>query len=237
MSRKPTEADIDKALAAHDSAAIARFLTAGMDANRKDAAGDSLLHYAARDNDAVLAGAIIAAGGKANARNDALETPADVAAIFGHDALSQTLRARAFADDAANLPAALPYKTLQDIRDESARTGVDQFHHLAHLGRFADVAKIAAVDANGFAAADLLGRGADGDTTILKICQTNALASLIKPELWVKKPEDFQSVWQHVPEKYRDGHDIDGFLNGVRQARLQAYAKPKLNPKFGGFKK
>ncbi|MDE1152001.1 MAG: ankyrin repeat domain-containing protein [Micavibrio sp.] len=233
MKNRPSDSEIDKALDAHNAAAIIGWLAKGLDANRKDSAGDALLHHAARQNDTALADAIVAAGGKATSRNDALETPADVAAVWGHDALAQKLRARAAAENTATPAAGLPYKTLQDIRHETAATGVDQFYHLARLGRFADVAKLAATDASGLTAADLLGRGPDGDTTILKICQSNALASIIKPELWLKKPEDFQSVWQQVPEKYREGHDIENFLGNIRQARLQAYAKPKL----GGFKK
>ena len=82
------------------------------------------------------------------------------------------------------------------------------------------------------AGTDLLGRDADGDRTILKVCEAGLLPNLLNPAVWGRKAEDFQNVWSHVPEKYKDGLDADAFLNEIRQARLQSYAKPK----FGGFK-
>jgi len=104
---------------------------------------------------------------------------------------------------------------------------------LARKGQFAGVAALAAADANGFVAADLLGVNAGGEPTLLVLCQRGELGALFKPDLWMKKPQEFQTVWAQVPEDYRAGHDADGFLATLRQALLQSYAKPKL----GGFKK
>ena len=228
----PDSSSIEKALAANDSATIEAMLDKGLAANWQDSTGNSLLHHAARMGDTLFTDKLLAKGALANVRNAALETPAEVAAQWGHDALAHQLRARAFAQTQAAPEAPLESKSLQDIRDLSASTGADQFNFLARSGRFADVIKLAAKDAAGFTAADLLGRDADGDRTILKVCEAGLLPNLLNPAVWGRKAEDFQNVWSHVPEKYKDGLDADAFLNEIRQARLQSYAKPK----FGGFK-
>ncbi len=228
----PNSSAIEKALAANDSAAIEAMLDKGLAANWRDDDGNTLLHHAARMGDTLFTDKLLAKGALANTRNAQLETPAEIASQWGHDALAQQLRARAFAQKQAAPVAPLEFKTLQDIRDLSASTGADQFHFLARQGRFADVIKLAAKDANGFSATDLLGRGADGDRTILKVCEAGLVPELLNPQVWGRKTEDFQNVWSYVPEKYKEGHDVDAFLNEIRQARLQSYAKPK----FGGFK-
>ena len=229
----PNSTEIEKALAANDSAKIETMLDKGLAAGWQDAAGNTLLHHAARMGDNLLTDKLLAKGAKAGVRNAHLETPAEIAAQWGHDALALQLRARVWAESkAAPSVTPLDYKSLQDIRDAGFSTGADQFNFLARSGRFAEVIKLAAMDADGFNAADLLGKGPDGDRTILKLCEADLLQSLIDPKLWARKAEDFQNVWNHVPEKYREGHDIEAFMNEMRQARLQSYAKPK----FGGLK-
>jgi len=237
MPKKFSNADVEAALAAHDFFKIEQLLGEGLDANWQDARQDTLLHHAARMGDEHLVAVLLAAGAKANARNDQLETPADVAVIWGRDDIARDLKSRE-----TLLPGAkTDYTRLQDIRDASARTGVDQFYHLARQGQFAGVAALAAADADGFAAADLLGGNGAGETTLLILAQRGELPLLLKPELWVKRPQEFQAVWALVPQDYKAGHDAESFLIALRQAKLQSYAKPKFGPKFGpkfdGFKK
>lgn len=231
MPKKIPDAEVEAALAAHDFFKIEKFLGEGLEANWQDAAKDTLLHHAARMGDEHLVAVLLAAGAKPAAFNAQFETPADVALVWGRDYIARDLKSR---EGAAFAPAANSgYASLQEIRDASARTGVDQFHHLARQGRFAAVAQLAAADGNGFTAADLLGGDGAGENTLLVLAQRGELNVLLKPELWVKKPQEFQTLWAQLPLDYKAGLDAEGFLTALRQAKLQSYAKPKLGPKFG----
>jgi ankyrin repeat protein len=219
---------IDKAIAERDIATLLKYIDAGADIDRRDADGNALLHHAARFGDLALAEKLVAKGAKTFTHNNDGETPWDVAASWGHDAVAARLQdaLRAEMKAAAEIEK-ISYTSLQQIRDASAKNGASEFHALASKGLFAQVIALAEKD-GGFSAADMLEKGRDGTTVVLKLAQQGSLGSLLKPALWSARPNDFQNVWLNVPKNYRDGHDYDGFISGLRQAKLQSYAKPKL---------
>ena len=219
---------IDKAVSDRDIAALGKYIDAGTDISRRDADGNTLLHHAARFGALELVDKLAAKGAKTFVHNNDGDTPWDVAVMWGHDAVATRLDAvlRAEMKSAAEIEK-VSYTSLQQIRDASVKNGASEFHALASKGLFAQVISLAEKD-GGFCAADLLEKGRDGTTVILKLAQQGSLASLLKPALWSARPNDFQNVWLNVPKNYRDGHDFDGFVSGLRQAKLQSYAKPKL---------
>lgn len=219
---------IDKAISDRDIAALGKYIDAGADVNRRDADGNTLLHHAARFGALDLVDKLAAKGAKTFVHNHDGDTPWDVAVSWGHDAVSTRLDAilRAEMKAAAEIEK-ISYTSLQQIRDASAKNGAGEFHALASKGLFAQVIALAEKD-GGFCAADLLEKGRDGTTVVLKLAQQGSLGSLLKPALWSARPNDFQNVWLNVPKNYRDGHDYDSFVSGLRQAKLQSYAKPKL---------
>lgn len=219
---------IDKAVADRDIAALGKYIDAGADVNRRDADGNTLLHHAARFGALELIEKLVAKGAKTFTHNNDGESPWDVAVIWGQDAVAARLQdaLRAEMKAAAEIEK-ISYTSLQQIRDASSKNGASEFHALASKGLFAQVIALAEKD-GGFCAADLLEKGRDGTTVILKLAQQGSLGSLLKPALWSARPNDFQNVWLNVPKNYRDGHDYDGFVSGLRQAKLQSYAKPKL---------
>lgn len=219
---------IDKAVADRDIAALGKYIDAGTDVNRRDADGNTLLHHAARFGELELVEKLVAKGAKTFTHNNDGESPWDTAVIWGQDAVAARLQdaLRAEMKAAAEIEK-ISYTSLQQIRDASSKNGTSEFHALASKGLFAQVIAIAEKD-GGFCAADLLEKGRDGTTVILKLAQQGSLGSLLKPALWSARPNDFQNVWLNVPKNYRDGHDYDGFVSGLRQAKLQSYAKPKL---------
>lgn len=225
MSARHTDEEIENALGAGDANALSRMLGEGLDANWTGAGGQTLLHWAARLGDTAFAGSLIEAGARKEARNEDAETPRDVAVAWGHGALADLLMPSA--------PGTMPCASLAEVRERSRETGVDYFHYLTQAGFFPGLAALAVADGEGFDAADLLARGADGDTALMKICQQGHLPLLAQPALWLKKPEEFQKLWEKVPMHYRNQVDHDSFMSQLRQARLQSYGKPKLK----GFKK
>lgn len=220
----PTKAQVEKALAARDIAGLSRMLDAGLDANWKDAQGDTLLHHAARMGDAELVAKLASKGAHFTVFNQQDETPRDIAIAWGHDTLAAVMKDEMTAEQA---PAAIAHKSLQDIRDASAKNGTSEFYRLAAQGQFAAVVALAEKE-QGFTAADLLSKGVNGDTTALKLAQLGQLELLMKTPLWLDRPDDFQKVWDAVPEAYRNQGDIAAFSRDLRQAKLQSYAKPKL---------
>ncbi|MEZ0260611.1 MAG: hypothetical protein ACAH80_06345 [Alphaproteobacteria bacterium] len=236
MSQPDYIAEITKAVAARDAGAVLAALDSGVGADAwKDARGASLLHHAAIWGDEKFAAALLTRGAKAGARNDNAETPADLAAIWGRDALSKTLAVKQQAEELTTGQATLAFSSLQDIRAESATSGVNQFHHLAKLGQFPQVITLAQLG-GGFTAQDLLGKGPDGDTALQKICEKGQLGLLLKAPLWMDRPDDFSAVWAAAPANYKQGLDTEGFAGKLRQAKLQSYGKmPRLQIK--GLKK
>lgn len=196
----------------------------GRDAQWTDAAGNSLLHHAARTGDAGLVEHCLQRGVKTLIYNNDGDCARDVARTWGYDALAVLIDAMMKKERAAAAPAPLPYASLRDIREKSAATGVNLFHALAAQGRFDQVAVLAKKEPDGFVAQDFLTTGADGEKTILKICQQGQLPELMKPELWVNSLNDFLSVWESVPKVYRKDLNIEAFMSRTRQLRLTTRA-------------
>lgn len=228
MPREFSEDEIDNAFRARDAAALQRLLDEGLDANWKNAAGDTLLHAAAKRGDTKLIEHLAEKGARANVFNNDGETPRDVATAWGHDEAAGILKQRSAEEKLTRGNDPIPYASLQQIRDKARDTGIDPLHEIAQRGQFNQVIPLAVNDAQGLNAADLLSKGLDGDTLLLKICQQGQLPLLLKPELWMKKPQDAQRIWEKVPLHYRKEVDYDAFISQLRQARLQAYGKPKL---------
>ena len=221
-------AAIESALDAADSAALMGLLDKGADANWQDADGRSLMHYAAAWNDAALVSALADKGAAVTVFNNKTETPRDYAIAFGHNALAADLQKRMAAEENAARPAALPFNDMAALRAESVRSLTDQFNYHVRTGHLSGLLTLAAKDADGLMAQDVLGAGPDGDTTLLKICQQGRLGDLMDVKLWQKRPEEFQTVWQHVPADYKKGFDGEGFVAKLRQARLQSFSKIRL---------
>jgi Ankyrin repeats (3 copies) len=228
MSQPDYIAEITKAVAARDATSVLAALDSGVEANAwKDMRGASLLHHAAIWGDEKFAEALITRGARAYAHNENGETPADLAAIWGREALAKTLAEKQRDEELTKGHATLGFSSLQDIRAESATSGVNQFHHLAKLGQFPQVITLAQLG-GGFTAQDLLGKGPDGDTALQKICEKGQLGLLLKAPLWMDHPEDFAAVWAAAPSNYRLGLDTEGFTGKLRQAKLQSYGKIQI---------
>lgn len=225
-------AALDAAIDTQDVAALRALLDQGADANWQDAQGRSLMHYAAAWNNAALVDALAEKGAVVTVFDHKTETPRDLAIAFGHDALAADLTKRMAAEQAAVPPAALPFADMAAVRAESVKTLTDQFNYHVRTGRLSGLLALAAKDADGLVAADVLGKGPDGDSTLLKICQQGRLGDLLNVKLWQKRPEEFQTMWAAVPQDYRKGHDGEGFVSKLRQARLQSFGKVRLK----GFK-
>jgi len=236
MSQPDYIAEITRAVAARDVAGVLAALDSGVGANAwRDPRGASLLHHAAIWGDEKFAEALISRGAKLYAHNDNAETPADVAAIWGREALAKTLAAQQRDEELTKGHATMAFSSLQDIRAESATSGVNQFHHLAKLGLFPQVITLAQLG-GGFTAQDLLARGPDGDTALQKICEKGQLGLLLKAPLWMDRPDDFSAVWAAAPSNYKLGHDVEGFAGKLRHAKLQSYGKMQKF-QLKGFKK
>jgi hypothetical protein len=225
MSQPDYIAEITRAVAARDVAGVLAALDSGVEANAwRDPRGASLLHHAAIWGDEKFADALITRGAKAYTHNDNSETPADVATIWGREALAKTLAAQQQDEELTKGHATLAFSSLQEIREENTKSGVNQFHHLAKLGQLPQVITLAQLG-GGFTAQDLLGKGPDGDTALQKICEKGQLGLLLKAPLWMDRPDDFTAVWAAVPSNYKRGHDVEGFAGKLRQAKLQSYDK------------
>lgn len=223
----PSEKDIESALERDDASALKGFVEAGLSPDWKDDAGNALLHHAARIGDIALIGTLLGKGAKPFVLNDALETPHDVAVIWGNNKAAAQI-AVPMARDRESAAEQIAFASLQEIRDLSAQEGVNHLYVLAKSGQFAQVAALAEKDAKGLTAADLLATGPEGDSVILAVAQRGDLKEIMKPALWSSKPEEFQAVWQAVPAQYRKGLDHEAFVGALRQDRIKSYGKPKL---------
>lgn len=223
----PSEKDIENALEREDVSALKGFVEAGLSPDWKDDAGNTLLHHAARFGDAGLINALLLKGAKPFALNDDLETPRDVAIIWGKTSAAAQIAAP-LALNREGATEKIAYSSLQEIRDISAQEGINHLYVLAKSGRFAQVAALAEKDARGLTAADLLAKGPNGDSVVLAIAQRGDLKEIMKPALWSSKPEEFHAVWQSVPAQYRKGLDYEAFIGVLRQDRIKSYGKPKL---------
>ena len=198
------------------------------DARWTDAAGNSLLHYAARLGDKETAELCLRRGVKTLVYNDDGYCARDVARAWGHDALALQLDVEMKLERAVTAAPPLGYASLQEIRDKSAATGRNIFYFLAAHGRFDQVVALAGKNSDALSAQDFLGQGADGEKVILRICQCGQLPELMKPELWTRNLADFLSVWENVPKIYQKDLDVGGLISRIRQLKLQSRAsKPQ----------
>lgn len=216
------------ALEAGDRARLTGLIDSGADIGFRDAEGRGLMHYAAVWNDDKLVDLLVAKGATVTAYDNKGSTPRDYALAYGHDALAAGLQKRMAAEKDAAPPPPLPFKDMAALRAESVMKLTDQFNYHVRTGHLSALLALAAKDADGLMAQDVLGKGPDGDTTLLKICQQGRLGDLLDVKLWQKRPDDFQLVWQHVPADYKKGHDGEGFVARLRQARLQSFSKIRL---------
>jgi ankyrin repeat protein len=228
MGQKPSPDEIDSAFRARDAIGLWRMLDDGLDPNWRNERGDTLLHSAARMGDISVVNKLFEKGAKALCFNAEGESPADTAVIWGNDNAAKIIRTHLSEEKLTRGNDPIPFQSLQEIRDKAAETGVSPLHDIARKGQFDQVIALAANDAQGLTAAELLSRGLDGDTVLLKVCQQGQLAMLAKAELWVKKPQDFQKLWDAIPTHYRKDVDYDSFVSALRQAKLQYYGKLKL---------
>jgi ankyrin repeat protein len=189
-----------------------------------DKAGNSLLHHAASSGDAGLVEHCLQRGVKTLVYNKDGECARDVARMWGYDALAALIDAGMKQERIVTPQSPLAYASLQNIREQSAATGVNIFHALAGQGKFDQVAAIAKKDSDAFTAQDFMATGADGERVILKICQQGQLAELMKPELWVNSLGDFLSVWESVPKIYRKDMNVEAFISRTRQLKLTSRA-------------
>jgi hypothetical protein len=228
MDNKFSAGEIDGAFRARDVIGLVRMLDGGLDPNWRDDRSDTLLHSAARLGDISLVEKLFEKGAKALCFNAEGEAPLDTAMIWGNDNAAKIIKSHLSEEKLTVGNAPIPYQSLQEIRDKAAETGVSPLHDIARRGQFQQVIALSIADPLGLGAAELLAKGFDGDTVLLKICQQGQLPILAKPELWVKKPQDFQRLWENVPTHYRKDVDYDAFVSALRQAKLQSYGKPKL---------
>jgi hypothetical protein len=216
----PQPQDIARALELRDAEALSRWIADGvLDARSADGAGQSLLHHAAAWGDHDFCTFLIARGCPADIRNPADDAPADVAAAWGHGPLADFLRAqpRSGAPD-------FGFASLADIRRASFESGVDQMARLVRLGGLDVLLALAARDAQGLTAQDMLAAPSGGDNVLLIVCQQGRLKDLLRKDVWMQRPDDFFTVWNHVPRCYADAvqEEAQAFKADLRQAVLQA---------------
>jgi hypothetical protein len=148
-----------------------------------------------------------------------------VARIWGHDGLAAKIDAQMRQEKAAPIP----YASLKEIREKSRTSGINLFYQLAAQIKFDQVVGLAEKNAETLTAADLLSKDG-GDTVLFKICQQGQLPLLLKPELWIRNPDDFSSIWEKAPKVCQKDLDGAGVLSRARQAGLQS--RPVSRPKW-----
>lgn len=234
MAAKPSKKQLQdtmlNALTRQDAAGVLAALDNGLQTAWQDAQGRTALHYAAAWGNDALAERLMEKGVPPALRDNDAQSPADIAALYGHASL-----ARAFAKAAeATAPAPLPYATLAQLRhasqEQTAKGHADVFYALARAGRFAEVVALAEKTGEGFCRQDFLELGADGNTTAEVLAASGQFSSVLKPALWVKSGQDFQDVWHSLSAAHRQGIETQGFMEELRQARLSSYVKPQLRP-------
>lgn len=208
---------------ARDVAGLLAALDAGLSPQWRDEAGRGLNHFAAAWNDEKALRDFTARGVPLHDFDKAGRSPQDMARMMGHDGLAyriaqEPVPARGAAD--------IGYDSLDAIRQASQESLADIFNLLVLRGDIEQVVALARKDANGFSASDFLGKDAEGDSTILKICQRGELSKVMDVAAWKERPEEFGKLWAHVPQQYAAGHDVDSFLSAAHQARLQNFAMP-----------
>jgi len=203
---------------------IMTLLAEGKASAWRDKEGNSLLHHAARLGDMEAVELSLAQGISALVYNKELESARDMARSWGHDAAALRLDQEMRRERAAAPAAALPYKTLADIRAKKA------FYDLAKRGLFDQVIALAEKDSGNLCADDLLSAGADGDMVLMHVCQQGQLSLLLRPELWAQNPADLSAIWEKTPKIYQEGLDAKPVLlraNQLRLRNLSAKAGPR----------
>lgn len=230
MQENPSYGDIVGALRTGDRARVGQWVAEGsVGAGWRDAAGDTLMHYAASWGAEDLVDFLLERGGKADVFNLSGDAPADTARAFGWPALAATLEARA-QNERKSAPQPFPYASLAEIRAAGAQSGENLLEMLARRGLFDRVAGLAEQDPQGIKADDLLAKTARGDSILMIVCMKGQLSCLLSPGLWAARPAEFARVWESVPDCFRKGVDGDGLVAKIRQAGLK---RGQHRPKFG----
>lgn len=235
MARKPQKRDDKKVpddtriadmIDARDAAGLSAALSAAdITPDWTDAAGRNLVHFAALWGDVAAIEDFVAKGVAPHGRDETAQRPETLARAMGHDAAAHRL---ASYPDAG---AALGFDSLAALRKSGAENLSDAFHHAVMRGALApllDLARKEAALPSRLTAADLLGTGPDGDSTLLKICQQGALGKLLDVALWKERPEEFARLWAAVPKDYAAPHDGEGFIAAAQQAKLQSFDPPEF---------
>ncbi len=211
---------------ARDTAGLTAALDAGLPPDWRDDAGRSLMHFAAAWNDASAMEDFAARGVALRTYDNNGRTPEDMARMMGHDGIAYKIAQKLAGNTADSARMDTGFTSLADIRRASSENLSDTFNALVQQGKLEGIIALARKDAQGLAASDFTGRDADGDTTILKICQRGDLGKLMDVAAWKERPEEFRKLWSYVPQDYAAKHDADGFISGAHQARLQEYRQP-----------
>ncbi len=204
-------------LAKRDNAALLAVLDDnGGDANWCDDRGQTLLHFAALRGDEELCEALICKKGfSALIRNEDGDTPARIAAIFGHERLAEHLYEIERTQQAA---LATPVITsLADLRQQkppNPNGKGNMFYHYACTNQFSCVVDTAVKNAESFTRDDLLALGQKGESVALRLCQSGQLPVLLRPELWrsVEQQEVLRAVRDSLPRFFRAQIDASDIL-------------------------
>ncbi len=205
-------------LAKRDNAALLALLDDnGGDANWCDDRGQTLLHFAALRGDEELCEALVCKKGfSALIRNEDGDTPARIAAIFGHERLAEHLfeieRAQRaiLATPVIGSLSALRNQT-PSIKGASMQGGM--FYHYACNNHFAAVVDAALKSGESFTREDLLTAGQKGESVALRLCQSGQLPLLLRADLWrtPQQQDVLRAVRDSLPRDFRaqiDAADI-----------------------------
>lgn len=212
----------------------------GGDANWCDDRGQTLLHFAALRGDEELCEALICKKGfSALIRNEDGDTPARIAAIFGHERLSAHL-----AEIERTQQAALPtpvIASLGELRQQNHRGKGSMFYLYACTGQFSYVVDAAVKSGESFTREDLLSMGQKGESVALRLCQSGQLAVLLRADIW-RSPEQqevLRAVRDSLPQAFRaqiDAADLlpkQGHLTPAARLPGKSGATPDRRFKFG----
>lgn len=222
------------ALAQRDNAALLAMLSDdGVDAKWRDDRGQTLLHFAALRGDSELCDALLYAK-KADilAQTDNGDTPARLAAIYGHKALAEELSVQE-----RRARAALPAPAIKHFDDLRRERGA--LYAMACQGQFAAVVAAALRDRARFTAADLLAEGQRGESVLLRLCQSGQLDVLLQKDLWHDNLPVLAQCRAALPRVYRRLIDDSGLLPrlpALPSAGLSAPATPAGPPAPRNFK-
>lgn len=226
----PHNADAERAkltaitdmLAKRDNDALLALLDDnGGDANWCDDRGQTLLHFAALRGDEELCEALVCKKGfSALIRNEDGDTPARIAAIFGHERLSEHLFEIERAQRAVLATPVI--ESLEALRRQQATIkGASMqggmFYHHACNNQFGAVVEAAIKNGESFTRDDLLAMGQKGESVILRLCQSGQLPLLLRAELW-RSPEQIETlraVQKSLPRFFRAQIDAANILPKV----------------------